>query len=71
MMFASVFFSVHVGKVWLERFHNGQPNLIEIDWIMCSTDPGTMEIFDQPRQMAGFMEGRRHRQTDCKAFPYV
>ena len=67
MMFASVFFSVHVGKVWLERFHNGQPN----DWIMCSTGPGTMEIFDQPRHMAGFMEGRRHRQTDCKAFPYV
>ena len=31
MMFAPVLFSVHVGKVWLERFHNGQPNVIEID----------------------------------------
>ena len=56
--FAPVF-SLHVGKVRLERFHNGQPNVSEIDWNMCSTGPGTMEIFDQPRQMAGFAEGSR------------
>ena len=29
----------------------------------CSTSPGRMEVFDQPRQMAGFMEGRRHHHT--------
>ena len=43
MMFVPVLFSVHVGKVWLERFHNGQPNVIEIDWTKCSAGPGTMK----------------------------
>jgi len=64
----SCFFSLHVGKVWLERFRNGQPNVSEIDWNMCSLAQALWKsLTSRARWRALWKAGDK---TDCKAFPY-
>ena len=64
----SCFFSLHVGKVWLERFHNGQPNVSEIDWNMCSLAQALWKsLTSRARWRALKKAGDK---TDWKAFPY-